>query len=324
MIRTPLSAALALLVGLCVVVPASARELVDRVVAVVNKDVILQSDVDELVEMIGPQELRGLQGEALASAEGQLTMDVLDGLIANKLIDQAMDRAAVEVSDRDVENAIQDVAKSNSMTTEQLFGELEKQGLDPDEYRVELKKQLRQYQFMNLEIRARVEVSEDDVRAAWLQMTAGRGGDVAWRLQRILLAFADGADDAAKQAIRDEATTLLGELNGGKDFAVVAGARSDDTTTNAKGGDAGLVKPTDLSEAFAAPLTAAEAGTAVSVELPMGVWLLRVAESVDTVEAAFEQQRDELARRLYDEAMERELDLWTEEERRKAHVEIFI
>ena len=309
---------------LLLAVPATAAEPVDRVVAVVNKDVILQSDVDELVELIGPQELRGLQGTELAEAEVQLTLDVVDGLIANKLIDQAMDRAAIEVSDRDVEAAIQDVAKSNGLTIERLFGELEKQGLDPQEYRVELKKQLRQYQFMNLEIRARVEVSDEDVRAAWLQATAGRQGESAWRLNRILLAFADDADEATKQAVRDEAVTLRGELAGGKDFAAVATARSDDATTKDKGGDAGLFKPAELSVAFAEPLQAAALGEIVSVELPMGVWLLQAAETVDVMEAAFEQQRDELARQLYDQAMERELDLWTEEERRKAHVEIFL
>ncbi|MCP4867204.1 MAG: hypothetical protein GY898_00615 [Proteobacteria bacterium] len=310
--------------ALLLAVPVSAGELIDRVVAVVNKDVILQTDVDELVELIGPQELRGLSGPELAQASEQLTLDVLDGLIANKLIDQAMDRAAIEVSDRDVEAAIQDVAKSNGMTIERLYAELQKQGLDPQEYRVELKKQLRQYQFMNLEIRARVEVSDEDVRAAWLQATAGRQGESAWRLKRILLAYAADADEAAKQAVRDEAATLLGELNGGKDFAAVAAARSDDATTKDKGGDAGLFKPADLSAAFAEPLQAAEIGEVVLVDLPMGVWLLQAAETVDVMEAAFEQQRDELARQLYDQAMERELDLWTEEERRKAHVEIFL
>ena len=124
--------------------------------------------------------------------------------------------------------------------------------------------------------------------------------------------------------MRDEAATLLGELNGGKDFAAVAAARSDDATTKDKGGDAGLFKPADLSAAFAEPLQAAEIGEVVLVDLPMGVWLLQAAETVDVMEAAFEQQRDELARQLYDQAMERELDLWTEEERRKAHVEIFL
>jgi peptidyl-prolyl cis-trans isomerase SurA len=319
--RLPVALTLLVLLGLP---PVAAAEPIDRVTAVVNKDVILQSDIDELMDLIGPQELRGLSGEARVEAEATLMLEVLDGLIASKLIDQAMDRAAIEISDRDVEAAIQDVARSNDMTQERLFEELERQGMDPLEYRVELKKQLRQYQFMNLEIRARVDVSDEDVRAAWLQRSSAGGGVRAWRLKRILLSFPDASDEPGVQAVRDEAATLLGELNGGKDFAAVAVARSDDATTKDNGGDAGIFEPKDLSEAFAAPLKAAELGEVVAVEMPMGIWLMQVAEEVDVMEARFEEDRDELARRLYDQAMERELELWTDEERRKAHVEIFM
>ncbi len=302
----------------------AAPEPVDRIVAVVNKDVILQSEVDELMAMVGPSELRGLAGEELSTAEAQLTMDIIDGLIANKLIDQAMDRAAIEVSDRDVEAAIADVAKTNGMTTERLFQELSRQGMDEDEYRLELKKQLRQYQFMNLEIRARVDVSDDDVRAAWIQMTAGRENASAWELRRLLLAFPTGGGDEAVQAVRDEAATLLAQLRSGTDFGEAAKARSDDASTKDAGGFAGAFRPKDLGAAFRDALDGAAVGDVVSVELPNGVWLLKVDAEVDVLEAEFEKQRDALTRRLYDEAMERELDLWTEEERRKAHVELFL
>lgn len=312
------------LVALALPVAASAGEVVDRMVAVVNKDIILLSEVEELLAYVGASELRGLTGAELEAATAELTMDIIDGLIANKLIEQAMDRADVVASDRDVEAAIADVARQNGLTLETLMEELERQGMDPDEYRVEMRKQLRMYQWQNLEIRSRVSISDEDIRSAWVQATAGQESATARRLLRIMLAFPADSDDAGKQAIRDEAAVLMEQLAGGKDFGEVATARSDDRSTKDKAGDAGLFEAKDLSGPFAAALEGTTVGDTVSVEVATGVFLLRVAEEVDVIEAAFEQARDAIARQLYDQAVEREIDLWTQEERRRAHVEIFL
>jgi peptidyl-prolyl cis-trans isomerase SurA len=321
---TTLVALCCLVLALIAPLTSGAAELVDRIIAVVNKDTILQSELDELMDYVAEGELRGLSGDSLEQARGELEMDILDGLIANKLIEQAMDRADIEIGDREVEAAIADVANQNGMSVERLFTELERQGIQMEEYRSELRKQIRQYQFMNLEIRGRVTVSEEAIRAAWLQMGASIEPDPAFRLLRILLAYPADADEAARAAIEEEATTLVAQLAEGKDFGEVAAARSDDTSTRAKGGDAGIIKRKDLSGAFATALDTADVGDVVRIDLDSGIWLLQIAEQVDAAAKEFEEVRDAIARRLYDEAMERELEKWTEEERRRAHVEIFM
>ena len=93
------------------VVPASAGELVDQIVAVVNKDIILQSELDEAVDYAGSTELRGLEGEELEKALAEVRAVLLDSLIATRLMEQAMDRADVRVSDRELEASIADIAK---------------------------------------------------------------------------------------------------------------------------------------------------------------------------------------------------------------------
>jgi len=296
-----------------------AGELVDQIVAVVNKETVLQSELDEVLDYAMETELRGLEGEERAAALADIRSVLLDSLIATLLMEQAMDRADVSVSDRDLESAIADVAKQNGINVERLYIEIEKQGMDKESYRVEMRKQLRQYQFMNLEIRSRVDVSEEDIRSAWLQANAGREPQMGFRLQRILLLF--GSKDPA--AVREEAAVLLEEIRGGKDFSTVASARSDDTSTRDQGGEAGVFLPEELSGPFAEALAEASTGDVVSVETGSGIFLLRVADQVDTAAQDYESVRDELARVLYDEAMERELEIWTEEERRRSHIEIF-
>lgn len=322
MLSTSRLAALALgaLLGLVAAPLALAGELVDQIVAVVNKDIVLQSELDEAVDYAEVTELRGLEGAELEQARGELRQILLDSLIATRLMEQAMDRAEISVSDRDLEAAIADVASQNNIGVERLYSEIAKQGMDRESYRAEMRKQLRQYQFMNLEIRSRIEVSEEDIRSAWLQANASHEPDMAFRLQRIFLSFSGGG----AKSIREEAAVLLEELREGKDFAAVAAARSDDASTRDKGGEAGLFKPDELSGAFAEALQTAKVGDIVQVESDAGVFLLRVAGEEDTAVQPFEAVRDDIARILYDQAMDRELELWTEEERRRSHIELFI
>ncbi len=303
---------------------AAAGDVVDRIVAVVNRDIILSSELAQTYEMVKGDALRGVPAGQRAEAEAELQIDVLDGLIANKLMEQAMDSAGMEVSDQDVEAAMADVARQNGLTVDQLTAELARQGMEIEEYRAELGKQLRQYKFMNLEIRGRVKISEEDIVNYYQQMTADVAADLAWRLQMILLAYPATATDEDRAAIDAEADQLIAEIEAGKDFGEVASARSDDPAGKANAGEAGVVKANELSPLFAEKLQTVEIGTPVRVDTPGGVYLLRVAEEVDRSRKPLDEVREQISRVLYDEAMERELTIWTEEERRRAHIEILL
>lgn len=303
---------------------AAAGDVVDRIVAVVNKDIVLLSEVEDTYAAVAAEALKGTALSQRDAAEQQLRREILESLVANKLMEQAMESAGMDVDDQELEAAIGDVARQNSLTTEQLLKELERQGVGLEEYRSELKKQLRQYKFMNLEIRGRVKIGDEDVLNYYNQMTADVPADMAWRLQMILLGYPATATQADRERIDAEADALLIEIAGGKDFGEVAGVRSDDPTGRANKGEAGIVKPDELSPLFAEKLGAVEIGAAVRVDTPGGIYLLRVAEEVDRSRKPLAEVRDQIMRVLYDEAMDRELEVWTEEERRRAHVELLL
>jgi len=304
--------------------PAVAGDMVDRIIAVVNRDIILRSEMIETFEMVKGEALRGRPAGERSAAEAELKGDILEGLIANKLMEQAMDGAGMEVSDADIEAAVADVARQNSLTVDALYAELKRQGMEVTEYRAELAKQLRQYKFMNLEIRGRVKIADEDIINYYNQMTADVTPDLAWRLQMILLAYPATATTDDRSRIDAEADALLGEIVAGKDFGEVAAVRSDDPAGKANRGEAGVVKGSELSPLFASKLEAVEVGTPVRVDTPGGIYLLRVAEQVDRAKKPLAEVREQISRVLYDDAMERELQIWTEEERRRAHIEILL
>lgn len=312
------------LCALLVAAPASAGEVVDGIAAVVNRDIILLSEVAETFEMVKDEAMRGTPPGEKVAAEAELRSDILEGLIANKLMEQAMDSAGMDVSDADIEAAVADVARQNNLSVENLYAELAKQGMELVEYRAELAKQLRQYKFMNLEIRGRVKIADEDIVNYYNQMTADVKPDMAWRLQMILLAYPATATDDDRSRIDSEADALLGEIVAGKEFSEVARARSDDPVGRESGGEAGVVKADELSPLFASKLSTVDVGTPVRVDTPGGIYLLRVAEQVDRAKKPLDEVREQISRLLYDDGMERELGIWTEEERRRAHIEILL
>lgn len=304
--------------------PASAAELLDRVIAVVNKDVVLWSELAETLEVAESTELRGLTGEAREKRRQELETEMLDVLVGQELIDQAMDRANLDVEDREVDAAIDDVARQNGLTIERLYEELGKQGMAEPEYRLELRKQLRQYKFMNMTIRSRVEVDETAVRNRFNQTVQDGGTEAVWKLQRIMLSIPVGASDEDKARLSDEAAGIVESVQAGKDFAAIAASRSDDASTRDLGGAAGDFKPSELSPSFRDALAAIDVGEVARIDTPGAIFLLRVAEKLDATEAEYERLRDEIYRQLYDEGMQREMELWTLEERRRAHVQILL
>ncbi len=312
---------LSLVLGLST--PAWAGDVVDRIVAVVNKDLILLSDLDAAVEGAAGDRLRGLAGEQREQASVELREEALDFLVDDKLVEQAMDRADIVVESRELEAAIADVARSNQMTAEQLETQLGRQGMTMDAYRDEMKNQLRRYKFMNLHIRGRVEITEDQVRSYYKQTMADATPDPAWRLRRMLLAY-DGDDPAAREAAGEQAESVATDVAGGKDFGEIAREFSADTSTKERGGDAGIVRAADLSAVWSRALKAASVGEVVRLDAPGGIWLLQIVELANAAGKPFEDVRDELTRVLYEEAMEAEMKSWADEQRAKAHLRILI
>ncbi len=302
--------------------PAKA-ELVDEIVGVVNREVILKTQVDEVLALVEASELASLTGEARVQRQAELEREILEGLVDEELIEQAMDRAAVHVDDREVEAAIADVARRNRMTVEQLFAQIGYQGMTKGEYRSETKKQIRRHKFLSMEIGKRVDITEEELKSRYNLQVAEAAPDPAYRLRRLLLAFPEGADDAVRQALRDEAQALVEQVASGQDFVEMVGMRSDDASTKDKGGAIGTVRPVDLSPAFAQALKVTEVGQAAAIETPLGMILLYVEGRVEKNLPSFEESRGLLSQQLYEERMERELDLWATEERRRAHIDVF-
>lgn len=297
--------------------PLPAARVVDRVAAVVNDDIVLLS---EIYAFGGPyvEQVVAQAGESgRAAAEGE----VLERLLERRLVEQEMRTLQLDLSDQDVERSMADIAERNGLDMDGLRREIEMSGMPWEQYRSELKESLRDMRFAQSVLRPRINITEDELRDAWLR--SGAAAPASARLQALVLAFPPGASDADREAVLARARTLRDQANAGADFAALS-KEHDQGPFGAQGGDMGVFKPGELVDALDAVVRASPVGqVAEPIVIGDGVYLLRVAERL-AGDNDFESRRDELAEIVFQSRIEDERARWFQEARRRATVRIVL
>ncbi len=293
----------------------TAGKVVDRVAAVVNDEVIVLSEVYAL----GGDFIEDSVTTGGASARREAEHAVLERLIERALIDQQITELKLDVTEQDIDRAIDDLARRNGLDRDGLRRELERQGMTWDGYRDELRAQLRDMKFQQSVLRPRITITDDELQDAWLRSGGAGGSDVA-TVQGVVLAVPKDADTAAIDTVRSRAREAIAKLEGGAPFAEIANTY-DEGPYKALGGEMGSFKRGELVPALDAPVFSSEIGKAVLVETPTALFVLRVQKR-EKVDSGFEEARDGLAEQIFMARMEDEKERWFQQSRRAAVVKI--
>ncbi len=191
--------------------------VVDRIAAVVNDDVITLSEVYELGTEFIEERVQTASGNS--SARRQAEIEVLDTLIMRRLISQEIEKLDLDVTDQELDRTVDDIARRNGLERDQLRNEVEKSGMPWQEYRSELKENLRQAKFTQAVIQPRINVNDDELVDAYNRTVVSGARPQIADLGAIFLAFPPDADDAAKAERRTTATKVQAEFTAGKPFA---------------------------------------------------------------------------------------------------------
>jgi len=214
----------------------------DRIVAVVNDGVILQSQLDQTMATVA-QQITASGGKL--PPKDVLEKQVLQRLILNELLVQKANDNGVRVPDAQVDAAIANIAQQNKMTVPQMQAAMQQQGVDYASFREQLRDQLlvRQVQQQVMQSSAQVSDAEIDNLIA---SPAFKQGEV--HLARILVGLPEGADSAQIAAAKAKADEIEGELKAGKSFAALAVSNSS-APEALEGGDLGWRRVDELSPA---------------------------------------------------------------------------
>jgi len=269
-----------ILLALAIALPAHAQLLapaapsangqLDRMVAVVNEDVILQSDLDEAVASI-QQQYAGQAGQL--PPINVLKQQVLDRLILMRLQLQKAQEQGVRVSETEVDQAIQGVAAQNQMQPDQLRAEIERSGSSFAAFRQQMAEQILVQRLHQNVVQSSVSVTDSEIDNL-LSSPTYKSGEI--HLAHIQISIPSGADAAAIQASQAKAGEAIAAIQGGMDFNAAA-IRYSDAPDALEGGDLGWRRLDEVPPAFADAVASMKEGeVSPALRGPTGFHILKL------------------------------------------------
>ncbi|HEY5899146.1 MAG TPA: peptidylprolyl isomerase [Burkholderiales bacterium] len=255
--------------------PAEALTLVDRIVAVVNKDVITSSELHEAVGMAERQLRR--QGTP-APERSVLERQMLERLIMDKAQIQLARDTGIRIDDLQLDRAVERIAQSNKMTLADFRRALESDGVSFDAFRNDVRQQMVMARLREREVDNRVQVSDTEVDVFLEQLKNRPTEGAEYNIAHVLVRVPEQASPERIRQARERAEQALKETRSGESFARVAASYSD-ASDALQGGALGWRSHDRLPELFATALAAMKPGDVSEVmRSPAGFHILKLVE----------------------------------------------
>ncbi|WP_417542960.1 peptidylprolyl isomerase [Methylophaga thalassica] len=235
-----------LIVGLLLTTNVWAQSL-DKIVAVVNDEVILESDLQDMEQTIR-QQIR--QRDAAMPPSDILRKQVLERLIMQRLQIQEADKVGIRVGDDALNAALKQIADKNQLTLRQFRDVLEKDGYDFSQFRETIRDEMIIARLRKSQVEDRVVVSDREVDNFLATQKIQDGGQVEYDLQHILISLPEAASPEEVQAAQEKLEKVQALLKEGGDFSQVAAGYSDGQNA-LEGGELGWRKQGELPSLFA-------------------------------------------------------------------------
>lgn len=250
---------------------AAAPQPIDSIVAVVNDDVILKSELETAVEQIRRQ----YQGQGNLPPDEVLRRQVLERQIMQELQLQSAQQNGVNVSEDDVDQALERMARQNNLSVAQLRQSVERDGYDFAAFRENMRDQILIERVQSRIAEQQVEVAESEID---IQLEKEPQDQREYLLANILVGVPDGASPSEVREAQAKAERIHRELRTGADFQQMAIAESD--SQNAlQGGEIGWRRPGQISPEFGEVIRGLQPGqVSRPMRAPGGFYIIKVKE----------------------------------------------
>lgn len=316
---------LAALLALLLLHPlGSQAETIDRVVAIVNDEVITQSELEQEGQRAFNAINKNAPPAELATRLAETRNKVLKGMIDDLLLNQKAREMKFGSSPAEVEEAITNMAAENQLTKEKLLQEVAAEGISEAEYRTRLGEQISRSKLINFQIRAKIVISDERARRYYQEVYLQQEPPAGYHL--LQMGFRWTGKEAAsttREEARQRAERLRKLVQDGQDFRELA--RSFSEVASARdGGDLGAIRLRDMAPEMRDLLSDLTPGQ-----------VSRVVEASDTVQffqvltintdgpprfPPYELVSGPIHDRLFQEEMKNRLENWMKELREQAMI----
>lgn len=299
----------------------SQAALVDRVIAIVNSEIILESDFDHLKQNTKKP---GMIDESLLGSTkiDQLYNDKklqLEYLINEKLVQAEIKKLSLSVTAERVDQEFNEMAKRNNMTSTDLAQAIKAQGVGLAEYKQFLKDKIEKQSLMDSEIIAKLRISDEEALTQYLK----KNPDVKTTLDEFTLAHIffnpkKGGAEAAKK----RAETVLSKLRSGNSFESLAEQNSEDPNYKT-GGLLGSFKSGEFLPEIEQSISSLSVDqTTQIIQSKMGFHIVKLISRKVTKDPKFEKEKEIIRSQLLEENFKKQLAIWLSNKKEEAYIHI--
>jgi peptidyl-prolyl cis-trans isomerase SurA len=291
----------------------------DRVIAIVNDDVITMSEL--LNE--GGSDVQGDPNTVLKSGKTvkEAREIVLEQIIMKKLLDQVVKEYGLDVTDLDVDRAIAEQMKMRGISKSELIGILAKEGKSYESYREEVAYSIKKERVIAHKLSSHLIVTDDDIKKYFNEHKDEFAGRKEFRLSEIVLAIPTDATDSTVVEVRNKADMIHQKLKAGANFDAMAKEYSM-TSDAEKGGDMGFIQPSTLDPGFVSLLNTMKVGEISDViATPNGFLIFKITDAKPITSLTAEDVKPEIVSRIKQEKTMVFFERWMKELRDNAFVQ---
>ncbi len=301
-----------------------AEEVVNRVVAIVDDDVITSLDLDRSIRRV-KMDLARLEAAQPGSGgipPTQVRRLALERLIDDKIFAKEVQRAGIQVSDEELDHYINRVKKANRLSDEDFVASLSRQGMTLREYREDLRKDILKQRLIAREVKKMVVITDTDVEKYYKDHQGEYQNLDEVKLRAIFFRVDPKSSLAGENAVRQKAENVLTKIKNGEDFGRMAQQHSQGPGAE-RGGKLGPVKAADLLPSMRQALGELKPGqTSEVLQIPQGFVIMQLIERSGDKGLALQEVKAQIADKLERKMTDKRFKEWIKDLRAKSYIKI--
>jgi len=296
--------------------------VIDRIVAVVNQEIITFSEIEKWSRPF-QQEIQAEDRLERRERIQEVFRKVLDRIIEEKLIEQEAKKSGIKVTSKEIEGAVEDVKRKNKIGQEELERALAAEGLTLEAFKKDLERRILRTKLVNSAVKVEQKAGEKELIEFFQNNVNQYRVNESYRPAHILFLILQDATPEQIRGIRKKSQKVLERIREGADFAKIAMEYSEDTSSSKEGGDLGHFKKGELLPALereAMKLQVGEVSGLIRTEL--GFHILKLLDRKGGEPPPFEEIKEKVQADYYEKELEKAYQQFLSKLKEKSVIEI--
>jgi parvulin-like peptidyl-prolyl isomerase len=299
-------------------------ETVDRIIAVVNDDVITLYELNAAFEPYEKNIENSYKGNDKDKVIKQARETMFQRMVDNILIEQEAKKSgmSVTVKDEDVNNVLQDVLTKQKISMPDFLKSMAAEGKSIESVKKEIRSQIVRMRLLRREVKDKIMVSDAEIGEYYDKHRQEYEGRESVRMKQLFLSLPPDANKTVKMKVKEEALRLRELILKGESFDLLA-AKYSQGPTAAMGGDVGFIeKGTIIPEVEAVAFSLPVDQISEVIESSLGFYIIKVVDKKGAGLKPITMVREEIKSKIEDEKLDKKFDEWISSIRAKSHLEM--